>query len=87
MLDDSFEYYSRRVNSSIRVIGRSPHQQSNIQHVHRASTIPAGIVFDRAPGVSDRTGYVGGVLALECFFGTLYWVPEGKTKLRKRSAN
>ena len=57
----------RRVNNSIRVIGRSPHQQSSIQHVHRASTIPAGIVFDRAPGVSDRAGYVGGVLALDCF--------------------
>ena len=79
----------RRVNNSIRVIGRSPHQQSSIQHVHRASTIPAGIVFDRALGVSNRAGYVGGIVAPMCFFvfGTLYWVPEGKTKLGHRSAN
>ena len=75
------------INNSIRVIGRSPHQQSSIQHVHCASTIPAGIVFDRGLGVSGRTGYVGGILVPECFFGTLYWVPKGKTKLGHRSAN
>jgi hypothetical protein len=36
--------------------------------------------------VSGRAGYVGGILALECFFGTLYWVPKGKTKLEHRPA-
>jgi hypothetical protein len=66
------EGFLSQIKNPNRVIGRSPHQQSSIQHVQLASTIPAGIVFDQALGAGGRPGFVGAPLVLECFFGTLY---------------
>ena len=67
-------------------VGVRTNNQASRQHVHCASTMPAGIVLDRGLGVSGRAGSVGGLLVPECFFGTLYWVPKGQTKQQAASA-